>query len=235
MRMTSKRTRSLGVGEDRVGSGFGVGGTAMRPVSQVENIDEMAGVRVSGRYRLGPYEPSGRVECMNEDVDGRVPHADAINYVLRTAQQNTLHLSAMADQKASVVLGASFVMASIVFSDVAGESDPAIASILLAVTAVASGLLAAFAVMPRVMTSVSTSDRRNLLFFGTVAGMDHDDYLEQMHRVIGSAPAIYDAILEDLYQASHVLMRRKYRLLRLSYVALTVGMVATLIAVLVQS
>ena len=172
---------------------------------------------------------------MSESAERPVPHSDAINYVLRTAQQNTLHLSAMADQKASVVLGASFVMASIVFADVAGETDPALASILLAVTAVASGLLAAFAVMPSVAARVSTSERANVLFFGNVAAMEHDEYFDRMHAVIESGPSIYDAILEDLYQASHVLMRRKYRLLRLSYLALMVGMVATLIAVLIEA
>jgi hypothetical protein len=53
--------------------------------------------------------------------------------------------------------------------------------------------------------------------------------------VIFSSPTIHDAIIEDLYQAAQVLMHRKYRLLRLSYLALMVGMVATLVAVLVEA
>ncbi len=169
---------------------------------------------------------------MNADHPNRVAHADAINYVLRTAQQNTLHLSAMADQKASVVLGASFVMASIVFADVAGEADPALASILLAVTAVVAGLLAALAVMPRGLSTSKPEQSQNILFFGHVARMSREDYVEQMDDVLASGPDIYAAILEDLWQASQVLLFRKYRLLRYAYVALTVGMVATLIAVL---
>ncbi|MEO0493707.1 MAG: Pycsar system effector family protein [Actinomycetota bacterium] len=172
---------------------------------------------------------------MTTEQPERVEHADAINYVLRTAQQNTLHLSAMADQKASVVLGASFVMASIVFSDVAGDTDPALASILLAVTAVVSGLFAALAVMPRGVSSKNSDGSTNVLFFGHVATMDHDEYFDRMQDVLESGPTIYGAILEDLYQASQVLMFRKYRLLRYSYVALTVGMVATLIAVLIDA
>lgn len=172
---------------------------------------------------------------MGDNHDEAIEHSDAINYVLRTAQQNTLMLSSMADQKASVVLGASFVMASIVFADVGGESDPAVASILLAVTAVASGLLAALAVMPRIMTSTKNSDRVNLLFFGNVARMEHGDYVARMREMLDSSPAIHDAIIEDLYQAAQVLMHRKYRLLRLSYLALMVGMVATLVAVLLEA
>ena len=164
--------------------------------------------------------------------DAGLPHENSINYVLRTAQQNTLMLSSMADQKASVVLGASFVMASIVFADVAGQDDPAVASILLGVTAVVSGLLAAFSVMPRLSTAGRDADRPNVLFFADAANMSREVYGARMHEIIESSPAIYEAIIEDLHQASLVLAQRKYRLLRWSYVALTGGMVATLIAVL---
>ena len=39
-----------------------------------------------------------------QPIEGR----QTVDHVLRTVQQNTLQLSAMADQKASVVLGAAF-------------------------------------------------------------------------------------------------------------------------------
>ena len=54
-----------------------------------------------------------------------------------------------------------------------------------------------------------------------------------MRALIDDRDALYDAVIEDLYQAAEVLSSRKYPLLRASYIALTVGMVATLVAVLV--
>ncbi|MEM7284829.1 MAG: Pycsar system effector family protein [Actinomycetota bacterium] len=156
-----------------------------------------------------------------------------VDHVLRTVQQNTLQLSAMADQKASVVLGAAFVMATIVFGDLTGLEDSNVETVLLAVTAVLSGVLAAFAVMPRIMVGGQRSERPNLLFFGAVATLERDDYIARMRALLQDDDAIYEAVLEDIHQGSQVLLERKYRLLKLSYLALIVGMISTLIAVLV--
>lgn len=157
----------------------------------------------------------------------------SVDYVLRTVQQNTLQLSAMADQKASVVLGAAFVMATIVFGDLTGLQESNVETVLLAVTAVLSGVLAALAVMPRIMVGGQKAERTNLLFFGAVATLDRDDYISRMRQALQDDDTIYEAIMDDIHQGSQVLLGRKYRLLKLSYLALITGMVATLVAVLV--
>ena len=64
--------------------------------------------------------------------------------------------------------------------------------------------------------------------------MPSEDYIARMRGVLADDDKIYDAILEDIHQASRLLLNRKYRLLKLSYLALVVGMIATLIAVLVS-
>ena len=165
-----------------------------------------------------------------QPIDGR----QTVDHVLRTVQQNTLQLSAMADQKASVVLGAAFVMATIVFGDLTGLDESNVETVMLAVTAVLSGVLAALAVMPRIMVGGEKVERPNLLFFGAIATIPSEDYIARMREVLADDDRIYDAILEDIHQASRLLLNRKYRLLKLSYLALIVGMIATLIAVLVS-
>ena len=166
----------------------------------------------------------------SEPIEGR----QTVDHVLRTVQQNTLQLSAMADQKASVVLGAAFVMATIVFGDLTGLEDSNVETVLLAVTAVLSGVLAAFAVMPRIMVGGHQTERPNLLFFGAIATMERDDYIARMRELLQDDDAVYEAVLEDIHQGSHVLLARKYLLLKMSYLALIVGMISTLIAVLVS-
>ena len=165
-----------------------------------------------------------------EPIQGR----QTVDHVLRTVQQNTLQLSAMADQKASVVLGAAFVMATIVFGDLTGLEDSNVETVMLAFTAVLSGVLAALAVMPRIMVGGEKAERPNLLFFGAIATIDTEDYIARMREVLADDDRIYEAILEDIHQASQLLLNRKYRLLKMSYLALIVGMIATLIAVLVS-
>ncbi len=166
----------------------------------------------------------------DEPLQGR----QTVDHVLRTVQQNTLQLSAMADQKASVVLGAAFVMATIVFGDLTGLEDSNVETVLLACTAVLSGVLAALAVMPRVAVGGQEAGRPNLLFFGAIAQIERDDYIAQMREVLHDDDAIYEAVLDDIHQGAQVLLRRKYLLLKLSYLALIVGMIATLIAVLIS-
>ena len=98
-------------------------------------------------------DEAGMVDGSTEPIQGR----QTVDHVLRTVQQNTLQLSAMADQKASVVLGAAFVMATIVFGDLTGLEESNVETVMLAVTAVLSGVLAALAVMPRIMVGADVS------------------------------------------------------------------------------
>ncbi len=172
-------------------------------------------------------------EQVADVVSPHIKGRPTVDYVLRTVQQNTLQLSAMADQKASVVLGAAFVMATIVFGDLTGLQDSNVETVLLAVTAVLSGVLAALAVMPRIMVGGQKAERPNLLFFGSVATMDRDDYISQMRHTLQDDDRVYEAIMDDIHQGSQVLLSRKYLLLKLSYATLIAGMVATLVAVLV--
>ena len=154
-----------------------------------------------------------------DDV-GRV----SIDNALRTAQQGTLALSAMADQKASVVLGATFVITSIVVGDVDGSND--ITRLLLAITAIGSGVLAGLALMPGSNRGAATS--RNPLFFAGVAEMSLDEYRASVRDMIRDDPSLYDALVVDLHGSATALAKRKYPLLRLSYQFLIVGMLATL-------
>ena len=69
--------------------------------------------------------------------------------LLRTVQVNTLLLSQMADQKASILMGATFLVFSIAVSrSLAGDMPWALA--VLAVFAFLSALLAVLAVLPSV-------------------------------------------------------------------------------------
>ena len=162
------------------------------------------------------------------DIDMRAEGRQSADYVLRTAQQNLLQLSAMADQKASVVLGSAFVMATIVFGDVAGNGlDPVRVAIL--VTAIGSGLFAAIALAPR-MVGAPAHDQP--LFFGSIATMERDEYRHLMREMLDDDRRIHDAIVCDLHSASRVLLHSKFRPLQVSYLVLVVGMTSTLIVAL---
>jgi Family of unknown function (DUF5706) len=89
---------------------------------------------------------------------------NAVN-VLRTAQQINVQLSAMADQKASILMGAAFVIFTIAINQAHGTLPPLPLLILGASAFIAAGC-AVLAIMPAVRTKPSAA---NLLFFGAFA------------------------------------------------------------------
>lgn len=179
-------------------------------------------------------EDTRRIDQQRQQDDGVKddPPYGSADYALRTTQQTLIHLSAMADQKASIVLGSSFVMASIVLGDLAGASELDAARLLLMVTSTCAGILAALALMPSLSANKVTA--KQPLFFASIAQMEIDDYQHVMSDMLGDREKIYDTIVHDLHASSRVLLRTKFRPLQASYAVLVVGMAATLVAVVVS-
>ncbi len=151
---------------------------------------------------------------------------NAANYLLRTAQQANIQLSAMADQKASIVLGATFVMATVASGDLIANDDPSPALIVLAVASLVSGIFAILTLIPKV-SAPSDGAAVNPLFFGHVARLSPEEFQGRMADVLADAESAQRAIVDDLHQASCVLLGSKYRWLRFSYLSLLLGMIAT--------
>ena len=145
---------------------------------------------------------------------------------VRTVQHMALQLSQMADQKASILMGATFLVFSISVSrSLAG--DLPVALVVLAVFAFLSSLCAVFAVIP----SVGAPPRGitpNLLFFGHFTHMDEDDWTDQVLESLKHDDTMFRAMLHDVYQNGQVLQRKKYRFLSLAYKIFIIGLFSTL-------
>jgi hypothetical protein len=160
------------------------------------------------------------------------PAAYSINaiHALRTVQLGTLTLSQMADQKASMLMGASFVVFSIaVGRTLAAELAWPLA--ILAFFAFLSALFAALAVMP----SIGAPPRHggasaNRLFFGHFAGRDEQEWTGEVLAELQADEAVFRLMLHDIYQNGQVLQRRKYRYLVYAYRIFVIGLLATLAA-----
>lgn len=145
-------------------------------------------------------------------------------YMVRTAQQHHVQLSIMADQKANMLIGATFV----VFTLAIGQSQNdnfSLPLLILAVTAFLSAGLAAMAVMPSTVPKSSSS--RNWLFFGTFAQLEESVFQEKIMNCLDSPEDIFKAMLHDLYQMGCVLRTKKYRYLGWAYRAFLVGLACT--------
>jgi len=147
-------------------------------------------------------------------------------HMLRTVQNNTLQLSQMADQKASILMGATFLVFSIAVSrSLAGELPWSLA--ILAVFAFLSSLLAVLAVLPSIRPPAEPSSA-NPLFFGHFSSMEEGEWTSTVLEALEQDETVFRSMLHDIYQNGVVLQRRKYRYLGYAYRVFIVGLVVTL-------
>jgi hypothetical protein len=165
---------------------------------------------------------------MNGTEPERVYTPNAVHLV-RTVQQIHVQLSAMADQKASILMGATFVIFTITIGQAKGGQAP----LPLLILGAAAFFSAAFAVLA-ILPATHTSGAQNLLFFGSFTQIDEADYIERVLDALGSDETVYRTMLHDLYQNGMVLARKKYRLLGYAYRIFLVGLTASFAVFLVE-
>lgn len=159
-----------------------------------------------------------------------------IDHLLRQTRMNLIQLSAMADMKSSMLV----TVASVVMTLAARYLDDPelrLAVIVLGLFCVLTVILATYAAMPRTPFSPgsSTPDLAspgfNLLFFGDFAGMAYDDYHDAMERTLEDHNRSYEVMVREVYSLGQFLAFRKYRYVRLAYLAFITGLVSSVVAV----
>ena len=154
-------------------------------------------------------------------------------HLLRTVQLNSLRLSQMADQKASILMGASFLVFSIAVSRAfTGELPYSLG--ILALFAFLSSLCAVLAVLPRLSKSLPPGARRNPMFFGHFHDLDEEEWTGDVLGELHTDESVFRLMLHDIYQNGQVLQNRKYRFLGYAYRIFVAGLVVTLTAFVVE-
>jgi len=167
---------------------------------------------------------------MAERGRGRQFPPNMVN-VLRTAQQVHTHLGQMADQKANMLLAATFVVFTITLGQVRQVTHP-LPLLLLGAGAFFSAIFAVLAVAPA--THFKTGGRINLLFFGSFSQLTEEEYLDRVVAELEDEDSAFRMMARDIYQNGAVLERKKYRLLGYAYRIFLAGLVASFIAFVVD-
>lgn len=167
------------------------------------------------------------------EAPGPTYSAQAIHLV-RTATQANLTLSQMADQKASILMGATFVVFTISVGQ-AGRGDFPLALMVLAVSAFASACCAVMAVLPAIRPPRRAPGQENLLFFGVFAQLDEEEFVERALAELRGDEQVFRAMLRDIHQNGQVLQRKKYRFLGHAYRIFLAGLTLTLLTFVHES
>lgn len=182
-------------------------------------------------------DPTGPV--VDQTGDGKLPRVFSENaiHMIRTAQVNTLTLSQMADQKASILMGATFLVFSLSISrSLVGEVPNSL--VLLALISFLSSVCAVIAVVPSIGKPLSAKANRNFkpnrLFFGHFTSIDEAEWADDLLDDMVADEAVLRTMMHDLYQNGCVLQRRKYRFLALAYRIFIGGLSVTLLVFLFE-
>ncbi len=154
--------------------------------------------------------------------------------VLVSAHAGNFELSNMADSKASILLGASFVVFGLSISDIAaGEASGPL--VVLTIFSFVATVLGVLTVRPqRILDSKVEPGRSNIMFFGSYTNVTREQYVEQCVDTLTSPEQSIRAMARDIYDHGQLLKREKFRWLYWSYTAFLWGMWITAIAVLID-
>lgn len=158
---------------------------------------------------------------------------DGVVGMLRGVQQNHLQMSQMADQKASALLAASFVVLSIaVGQGSANGMSPSLIVMIVFTTVVA--ILAVRVLSPSLKPRVP-GGRRNLLFFHDFVDLSADEYVLELSVVLDDEQMMHESMARDIHVQGQILWTRKFRLTAWAFRTFTLGVLATVVTFLIES
>jgi hypothetical protein len=154
--------------------------------------------------------------------------------VLVSAHAGNLELSNMADSKASILLGASFVVFGLSISDIAAgkASVPLVVLTLFSFVATVLGVLT---VRPaRLRDWKVEPGKANMMFFGSFSNVTREQYIQQCLDTLASPEESIRAMARDIYDHGVLLKKDKFSWLYWSYTAFLWGMWITAIVVVID-
>jgi hypothetical protein len=159
-----------------------------------------------------------------------IPERNTSDNLLRTMQQHHVHLSAMADTKANIVITVSSVVLTLSLGRL---GDPTLrhAMLVLAVFTLLALFLAVLAVLPKYRPLRLPSPdaplpaQFNLLFFGHFAELTRERFLDEIERSLQPDGSVYATMAKDVYSLGWYLSHHKYRYLRGAYLCFLCGFI----------
>ena len=173
-----------------------------------------------------------------QGLERKLP-SDATQTFFRANYRNHINLSAIADNKANIMISVNAIMISVLISILSygniTESRPMILMpvVMFLVSGLTSLIFAVLSARPKV-TSLNKSGmkvqdaKRNIIFFGNFVNLSVEEYEEAMDAMFRDTELIYGNMTRDLYYLGKVL-DKKYRYLTISYNIFMVGFATTVI------
>ena len=164
-----------------------------------------------------------------------------IETMFRTTSKNHMELSAIADNKANIMISINSIILSVLVSVLIRKLEEyphmTVPAVLLTVVCLTTIVFAVLATRPNVTSGKFKHEdiinkKANLLFFGNFHRMNLDDYKWGMTEMLKDADYLYGSMIKDIYFLGAVL-GKKYRLLRMSYTIFMFGFVMSILGFII--
>lgn len=175
-----------------------------------------------------------------------------IETMFRNTYRTHLELSAIADNKANMMISLNAIILSVIITYLSAQtsilgSGTGLATYrilvpigILLLTTLGSVVTAIVSAQPEV-TSFSFKKKKdkkinsrkiNILFFGNFTNLPLEDFQSGMHDIMRDKDALYNNMITDIYYLG-VVLERKYKILRISYTIFMVGLVLTVLGFII--
>lgn len=152
-------------------------------------------------------------------------------YTLTTVSQNQVQLVELADQKANILLGILVVVLTIVFVHqdqfLTNKNHFVVAVYIFLLIQATASFLAILVIIPSKLNWEKTSDldkATNPLFFGVFTNYSEEVYTSFILNNLQDNNSARNLLIHNIYQTG-VVLKRKYRFLRYSYIVAILGIV----------
>lgn len=156
-----------------------------------------------------------------------------VETMFRSAYRVQMELTALADNKANMMISINGIIISIIIAAVSPKLDAnpwliAPSTIFLVGTLI-SIIFSILAARPRVSTQPITLDdlahsKGNILFFGNFANLSRDHFQQGMLELIEDRQVLYETMIDNIYDIGSVL-QKKFALLKIAYTSFMAALV----------
>ncbi len=164
-----------------------------------------------------------------------------IETMFRTTSKNHMELSAIADNKANIMISINSIILSVMVSVLIRKLEEyphmTVPAIMLTLVCLTTIVFAVLATRPNVSKGKFkrldiVNKETNLLFFGNFHRMALQDYQWGMKEMLQDADYLYGSMIKDIYFLG-VVLGKKYRLLRMSYTIFMFGFVLSILGFII--
>jgi predicted metal-dependent HD superfamily phosphohydrolase len=205
-----------------------------RHEKKLAKMEQKAAIEASGE---APAVVPIKLDKKKKKKDDNRP-SRGIETLFRLTSRNHMELSALADNKAGVMISVNSIIISVILSVLLGKLEDypylILPTICLLLVNIVTIIFAILATRPKIVggdfTQEDIDNRKiNLLFFGHFNKMTLENYQSGILQMISDKDYLYSSLTKDIYYLGMVL-GKKYKYLRHSYTIFMYGLIFSVVA-----